>query len=307
MDKLHHLIGLAGLKDEFVSLGETGAVIEGNQILFAHEAPGVKLGAASKKNGIKVTMSVAPKTQVKEPVHLCLGMLEKTARQLIDLKIEIGAGARVEVVGHCMFPDNGQKEHVMRGNIRVGANSFYRYLEQHLHAADGKLRVVPEANVVVAPGARFETVFELLAGRAGEVAIDYRAVGEKESTILLEAKISGSGNDVVKVKETADLVGENSRAVIKTRMAMRDRARAEVFNEMTARQAGAKGHIDCTEILHGQGKVTAFPNARVFHPQARVTHEARLGGVDNKQLETLLARGMDEKEAVELIIQGLLR
>jgi Fe-S cluster assembly scaffold protein SufB len=38
-----------------------------------------------------------------------------------------------------------------------------------------------------------------------------------------------------------------------------------------------------------------------------VTHEAAVGSVDSKQLETPLARGLSEDEAVDLIIQGLLR
>jgi Fe-S cluster assembly scaffold protein SufB len=37
-----------------------------------------------------------------------------------------------------------------------------------------------------------------------------------------------------------------------------------------------------------------------------VTHEAAIGSVDSRQLETLMARGMDEEEAVDLIINGLL-
>jgi Fe-S cluster assembly ATPase SufC len=41
--------------------------------------------------------------------------------------------------------------------------------------------------------------------------------------------------------------------------------------------------------------------------RAHVTHEAAIGSVDNKQLETLLARGLSEDEAVDLIIEGLLR
>ena len=39
---------------------------------------------------------------------------------------------------------------------------------------------------------------------------------------------------------------------------------------------------------------------------AHVTHEASIGSVDLKQLETLMSRGLSEEQATELIIQGLL-
>jgi Fe-S cluster assembly scaffold protein SufB len=41
--------------------------------------------------------------------------------------------------------------------------------------------------------------------------------------------------------------------------------------------------------------------------QARVTHEAAIGSVSKKELETLMARGLDEEEAVDIIIRGMLR
>ena len=44
----------------------------------------------------------------------------------------------------------------------------------------------------------------------------------------------------------------------------------------------------------------------MMHPKAHVTHEAAIGSVDSKQLQTLMARGLSEDEAVDLIIQGLL-
>jgi Fe-S cluster assembly scaffold protein SufB len=68
----------------------------------------------------------------------------------------------------------------------------------------------------------------------------------------------------------------------------------------------ARGHVDCKEIVQGQGVARAVPIVEVNHPTAHVTHEAAIGRVDSKQLETLMARGLSEDEAVELIIEGLL-
>jgi Fe-S cluster assembly scaffold protein SufB len=45
---------------------------------------------------------------------------------------------------------------------------------------------------------------------------------------------------------------------------------------------------------------------QVDHPQAHVTHEAAIGSVDSKQLQTLMSRGLSEEDATEMIIDGLL-
>jgi len=49
------------------------------------------------------------------------------------------------------------------------------------------------------------------------------------------------------------------------------------------------------------------PRVVVCNDQAQVTHEAAIGTVNRKELETLLARGLDENEAVDLIIRGMIR
>jgi|GEM_PF-1926473 uncharacterized protein len=39
---------------------------------------------------------------------------------------------------------------------------------------------------------------------------------------------------------------------------------------------------------------------------AKVTHGAAIGRVDQRQLETLMARGLSPKEAVDVIVRGIL-
>jgi Fe-S cluster assembly scaffold protein SufB len=65
--------------------------------------------------------------------------------------------------------------------------------------------------------------------------------------------------------------------------------------------------VDCLEIVRGQGRVAAIPEVRVSHPEAKVTHEAAIGGVDHRQLEALMARGISPEEAVDRIVLGMLR
>ena len=45
----------------------------------------------------------------------------------------------------------------------------------------------------------------------------------------------------------------------------------------------------------------------VTNPLAKVTHEAAIGSVDKKRLETLMAHGLTPEEAVDVIVEGVLR
>lgn len=40
--------------------------------------------------------------------------------------------------------------------------------------------------------------------------------------------------------------------------------------------------------------------------RAKVTHEAAIGNIDKKQMQTLRARGLSEEKAVDVIVRGLL-
>ena len=103
------------------------------------------------------------------------------------------------------------------------------------------------------------------------------------------------------------LRGERSRGLIKTRVVLEDRAQAEITGITEAYAKGARGHVDCMEIVQGEAHASAIPIVRVFHPEAKVTHEAAIGSVDKKELETLMARGLAPEEAIELIVSGILR
>jgi hypothetical protein len=46
---------------------------------------------------------------------------------------------------------------------------------------------------------------------------------------------------------------------------------------------------------------------QVTHPLAKVTHEAAIGSVDKRQMETLMAHGLSPEEAVDVIVKGILR
>jgi Fe-S cluster assembly scaffold protein SufB len=52
---------------------------------------------------------------------------------------------------------------------------------------------------------------------------------------------------------------------------------------------------------------TAIPLVSVTDDKAKVTHEAAIGSIDRKQVETLMARGLDEDKAVDVIVKGILR
>ncbi|MCK4625369.1 MAG: SufD family Fe-S cluster assembly protein [Phycisphaerae bacterium] len=281
-------------------------VIGLNEIVSSRTVPGLEVDAQATPSGVKLHITVAEGTVIAKPVHMCFGLLQEAGIQEIEMDMTIRAGAKINVIAHCVFPNAVDVRHVMDAKISVEAQANYTYLERHIHSDEGGITVVPKARVELAEGARFKTDFELLQGRVGVIDIDYETTCGPDSVMEMTAKIRGRGDDLIKIRETGHLVGKRSRGVLTSRVAVRDNARAEVYNKLTATAAYARGHVDCKEIIQGNASASAIPIVEVSHPKAHITHEAALGSVDTKQLETLMARGLNEEEASDLIVSGLL-
>jgi len=95
--------------------------------------------------------------------------------------------------------------------------------------------------------------------------------------------------------------------LIKTRVVLKDEAESEVIGETYGNAPYVRGHLDCMEILNGESVGKAIPIVSVKNEKAKVTHEAAIGSVDKKQMETLMARGLSEEEAIDTIVKGVLR
>lgn len=281
-------------------------VISGNQVLMAHDIEGLRFEAEELPEGVRARIRVDPGVTIERLVHLCFGLLPAEGRQEIIADYDIGAGAKVAFLAHCTFPNAVAVEHVMDATIRVGAGATMKYSESHFHGMGGGVEVLPRAKVSVAEGGRFITTFSLTRGRAGRLEIDYDVDVAERGLAELTTKVYGHGADDVVVRETVRLNGAAARGLTKTRVAVREQARSRIHTAMEGNAPGAVGHMDCTEIVRDGAEAENVPVVVVRDDEARVTHEAAIGTVNKKELETLMSRGLDEDEAVDVIIRGML-
>lgn len=281
--------------------------IDGNRILASASVPGLIMDIDETDDGIEGEIRIKAGINIDQPVHLCFGMIPEDGIQKIDLSVVLEEDSKVSFLTHCTFPNAVNLQHIMNAKVHVGTGASYTYYERHIHSDSGGIQVIPKTKIYLEESAHFKTEFELIKGRVGVMDVDYDAVCEAHSILDMIARISGRGNDEIKIREAGWLKGDYSRGVLVSNIALRDDSRAEIYSELTADGDFATGHVDCKEIVQDRGVARAVPIVQVNNPKAHVTHEAAIGSVDSKQLQTLMSRGMDEDEAVDLIIQGMLR
>jgi len=281
-------------------------VVSGNEVLSANSIEGVTMEAEQLADGIRASVTVAPGTIVEHPVHLCFGVVPEKGVQRIIADFEIGRDAKIAFQAHCTFPNAVDVQHIMEGTVHVGPHATMTYNETHYHGPDGGVQVLPKTTVTVDEGAHYASEFNLSHGRAGRVDVEFIVDVARDGVAELNARIMGSADDTIKIQETVRLNGERARGLVKSRIAVRDRARAEVIGSTEGNAPFSRGHVDCVEIVRDQAIAIAIPIVRVTDHRAHVTHEAAIGTVEKKELETLMARGLDEDTAVDVIVRGML-
>ena len=283
-------------------------VIHKNKVLSANETKGIKIETEETETGVNIYFLVKEGAKIKHPVHLCFGLLPQEGLQEIILKVEAQANSEVDVIAHCIFPNAVNVIHKMDADIKIGDNAKFSYQETHYHGEFGGVKVIPKAKIRVGKKGTWESTFALIQGCVGLLDYDFEIFGEEKSNSELMVKVSGKKEDDINIVEKIHLDGAEARGLAKSRLVLNDNARAVVRGETYGNAPFARGHVDCLEIVNGDGVVArAMPVVYVNNKQAKVTHEAAIGSIDKKQMQTLMARGLNEDEAVDVIVRGILR
>lgn len=283
-------------------------LVNKNKILGLNKVPGLEVTAEEIENGIKAKIRVLKGYKLEKPVHVCFGVLGNTGEQVIESEYHIEDHAEAKFISHCSFPDAIDVIHRMTSKVNVGAHAKLSYEEVHFHGPDGGVQVIPFTEAVVGESGYFRTDFKLVKGRVGKLDVYYNFSLKDKAVGEMDSKIYGKGNDIIKIKEIISLDGKESRGTVKARVFASESTYSEVYTEIYGNAPNCKGHVDCIEVVKGNNAVvSAIPIIKVTNDLAELTHEASIGRVNKKELETLMSRGLTEDEATDMIVKGMLR
>lgn len=308
LDELRRTLPMVGAEPSILDDTRIAHVVgHGHRILSHRTVPGLHVDLEERPDAIVGRMIVDAGVQIAQPIHMCFGLTHETGMQQIKIDVELRENAQAHVLAHCLFPFARVAEHRMQAAMTIGVGASLTYTEGHYHGPHGGMQVLPHATIRVGRRAHYFSDFSLLSGSVGNLDIDYLVEVEEDALAELSAKIFGHKTDRINLKEAVILRGQRSRGLIKTRVVLEDEACAEITGITEAHAAGARGHVDCMEIVQGHAHASAIPIVRVFDSEAKVTHEAAIGSVNKQELETLMARGLAPEQAIELIVSGILR
>ena len=256
--------------------------------------------------------------------------------------VEIAAGARpkepIEIV-HGRAPSAGGDSGAMacpRVLVLVGEGAEASVVEEYGTNGWEPSLVHAVTEVFLAPGARLVHSVVNSFGTRVRANLVHRARLDRAASLTLVSV--GLGGDVVKLDASAVLAGEHARSevlglsfgtgrqhmdshffqdhqaprttsdlLVKTALA--DRARASYTGQLriAGNAPGSEAHQENRNLLLSEAaRADSIPELEILTHEVQCSHAAATGPVDAAMLFYLRSRGLDERRALNAIVEGFL-
>jgi Fe-S cluster assembly scaffold protein SufB len=271
-------------------------LLDFNKISGIEQVEGIVIKGREIPNGIVTDVVIKEGTKLEEPIHLCFGINKETGVQEIFPRIIAEDNTDVKIQAHCSFPNANGLIHKMFGHYYIGGEK------------SGAL-VAPVNYIYVGENSVFENNFNLTKGTPGRVKILIDIYAMKNSVIRSNVKAFGKNiKDSIRIRDSVFLEGENARSVIKMKAAAKDGGEVLMYGITEGNAPHCNGHVECSEIVLGHGSICrARPFIRATDPTSSVSHEASLGRFPQKWLDEIMAKGLSEEEATDILIEAMLQ
>ena len=243
------------------------------------------------------------KEHIDFPITTCMSIASKSVSQNLQNLIVIEKGLKVKLRGTCnSIKKDLCGEHTASGKIILKENSVLEY--NHLHTW-GKEDIV-------------NTDYEFILEKGSKLTYNYK-IHSTPKKMKLNAEVICLENSSVKIKIIGDcentdleindnitLKGKNSSGILKLRLVGKENAKILSRSRITT-EAECKGHLDCQGLpIHKTAEMILIPELVCKDNQSQITHEASIGKISEEELNYLKTRGLNESEAIELIVNGFL-
>ena len=243
------------------------------------------------------------KKQINFPISICVSISSKNIIQKMKNLLIIEKGIRARGLSLCNSILKGlNSKHYATGKIVLKENSSLDYT--HFHAWGNKDEVKTNYEFVLEKNSRMSYVYKSL-NSPKNLSLISNVFLKNNASINMKFLIS-SNNSKIDLKETINIEGKGASGNLLLRVVAQKNSKIVAHSRIIAKNNG-RGHLDCQGLLIDEkSKISLIPELVNENKNAILTHEASIGKIDEEQLNYLKTRGLSEKEAIDLIVNGFL-
>ncbi len=247
-----------------------------------------------------------PGVRVEQPVESCLYLRTDKFAQHVHNLVIVEEGAQLHIITGCTTHPR------VRSGLHIGVSEFYvrkggqlTFTMVHNWAED--IHVRPRTGVLVEEGGRFISNYILLRPvRTVQMYPTVTLAGPESLARLNSIFIAHPGCEL-DVGGRVILKAPHTRAEVIAR-SISTGGKCISRGHLLGQAPDIKAHLECRGlILAPQGVIYAVPELEGQVAGVDMSHEAAVGRIAAEEIEYLMARGLDEDEAVSTIVRGFLR
>jgi len=245
-----------------------------------------------------------PGVKLKDPVQSCLYISSEGFSQNVHNIVIAEENSEVHIITGCATADH------LNSGLHIGVSEFYvkkgaKLTFTMIHDWGENINVRPRSVTHVEEGGTLISNY-----------ISLKPVGSLEMfpTTYLDGKGAVARFNSILVAGKGDHLDVGSRIILNA-----PQTRAEIISrgiaaggtiiargDLVGKVNGIKAHLECKGLILQDGLMHAIPELRGYLPGVEMSHEAAVGKIDQREIEYLMARGLDEDEAVSTIVRGFL-
>lgn len=251
------------------------------------------------KNGYFVWV----KKQHNSPIFICMDIAGIKINQNFENLLIIEKDLKVKIQGSCGSLEKKLfGKHNTKGKIIVKENSALEY--NHTHLWDMEDIVRTDYEFLLEKNAKLNYNYQNFAS-AKKLKINTTATVLENA--CAEFNIIGNfSNSFVEINDVIILKEKFSSGIAKFRLVGNKNSKIISNSEIQA-ISESKGHLDCQSMLVDEtAEIFLSPKLVCKNKKAQITHEASIGKISEQEINYLRTRGLNEKQAIDLIINGFL-
>ena len=247
------------------------------------------------------------KKNISSSLLTCVSITAQNIKQNLQNLLVIEKNLNVSLQGICNVQrKNLFGKHKAQGKIILKENSVLKY--EHLHSWGQNDIVEADYQFFLKKNSKldyFYKTFQTPKKLKINTSINlFYGASANLNIVASSVRSNIEINDVLILKE------KNSSGIIKLRLVGKENSQITARSQVKA-EAESKGHLDCQGLLVGSEKnnsiIKLIPELICQDKKAQITHEASIGKISEEELNYLRMRGLTEKEAIDLIVNGFLQ
>jgi len=261
---------------------------------------------ANQKQIIGYFIHVKTGEKVTLPCQIGVMMSDENLTQIVHNIVILEDNSELNLLTSCLTtPQIKNGKHIAISEYYVGAGA--KLVSTMMHSWGPEVIVHPRSGTIVSENGKYESNYISLRPAKKIISNPQTFLNGKNASSKYLTIVLGVPGSLIVTGGNVYLNAEDTSAELAHRGVCTG---GEMYQKgLLIANERCRAHVDCAGMMLNAAKdsfIESVPGLQSHHPDARMSHEASIGKISPEQVEYLMAKGMDEREAISMLIRGFI-